>query len=399
MTLVVDDVRLAHAPDRRVSVVCDGGRIVAIEAAGTVPDGGADTEHLDGRGALALPGLVDAHAHVDKTLYSGPWVPTPSLGTVSERIARERRERERFGLPREEYISALVERMVANGTTRIRTHTDVDPGVGLRGIETVARVAERYRDVVTIEQVAFPQGGLISNPGTLELLEQAVALGVPTIGGIDPAVVDRAPTVQLDALFDLAARTGCGIDIHLHEDGSLGAWEFEEIATRTIAYGMAGRVVISHAFGIAHPPTQERLIARLAEAGVALATAAVYDVPVPPLLALDAAGVPLACGSDGIRDLWGPFGDGDMLRRAMLVAYRNSVRTDEGLELALRAATTGGAGVLGVQDHGLDVGCVADLVLVDARNAAEAVASVPPRRVVVSRGRVVAMDGTLTAKV
>jgi cytosine deaminase len=382
-----------------VSVVCDDGLIVAIEPAGTVPDAAADVERVDGHGALALPGLVDAHAHVDKTLYSGPWVPNPGVGTVAERIAHERRERERFGLPSEQYVAALVERMIANGTTRIRTHTDVDPGVGLRGIETVARVAERYRDLITIEQVAFPQGGLISNPGTLELLEQAVALGVPTIGGIDPAIVDRAPTVQLEALFDLAARTGCGIDIHLHEDGSLGAWEFEEIAARTIAYDMAGRVVISHAFGIAHPPTQQRLIERLAEAGVALATATVYDVPVPPLLALDAAGVPLACGSDGIRDLWGPFGNGDMLQRAMHVAYRNSVRTDRGLELALRAATSGGAQVLGVQHYGLDVGCVADLVLVDARNAAEAVASVPPRRVVVSRGRVVAVDGALVVEV
>jgi len=398
MTFVVDDVRLAHAPGERVSVACEGGRIVAVAPAGTMPDAGADTERIDGRGALALPGLIDAHAHIDKTLYSGRWVPNPGVGTVSERIAHERRERERFGLPSEQYISALVERMIANGTTRIRTHTDVDPGVGLRGIQTVARVAERYRDLVTIEQVAFPQGGLISNPGTLELLEEAVALGVPTIGGIDPAIVDRAPTVQLDALFDLAARTGCGIDIHLHEDGSLGAWEFEEIAARTIAHGLAGRVAISHAFGIAHPPTQQRLIERLAEAGVALVTAAVYDVPVPPLLALDAAGVPLACGSDGIRDLWGPFGNGDMLQRAMHVAYRNSVRTDEGLELALRAATSGAARVLGVPDYGLEVGCVADLVLVDARTAAEAVASVPPRRAVVSRGRLVAVDGALIAE-
>ena len=108
-------------------------------------------------------------------------------------VAHERRERDRFGLPKDEYISALVERMVVTGTTRIRTHTDVDPGVGLRGVTAVNEVARRYADAVTIEQVAFPQGGLISNPGTLELLEEAIAGGVAAIGGLDPAGFDNAP--------------------------------------------------------------------------------------------------------------------------------------------------------------------------------------------------------------
>jgi cytosine deaminase len=119
----------------------------------------------------------------------------------------------------------------------------------------------------------------------------------------------------------------------------------------------------------------------------------VYDVPVPPLDKLAAAGVTFASGSDGINDLWGPFGDGDMLRRANLVAYRNSARTDEGLELALGTATTGAARLIGLDGYGLGVGDVADLVLVRARCLAEAVARVPVREVVVKAGTVVARNG------
>lgn len=388
--LVIDNVRLATAPEHTVAIVCADGRIAAVDAPGTHP--GA----IDGGGALVLPGLVDAHAHIDKTLFGGPWVANPGAESVAERIAHERRFRDAYGLPNEDHVAALVEQMIAQGTTHVRTHTDVDPGVGLRGVEAVNRVAERYRHAVTIEQVAFPQGGLLSNPGTLELLEESVKFGVTTIGGLDPALIDHAPAAHLDAIFDLAGRTGSRIDIHLHEDGTLGAWEFGEIIARTRSHGLAGRVAISHAFAIAHAPTQARLVDGLAEAGVALVTAAVYDVPVPPLDVLAAAGVPLAAGSDGIRDLWGPYGNGDMLQRAMHVGYRNSVRTDDGLALALRTATDGAAEVLGLPDYGLAVGCAADLVLVDARHPAEAIVAVPPRRLVVKAGKVVAVDGAYT---
>ncbi len=393
MATLIENV-LVPGHDGPTTIVVDEGRIASLEAPSDAPgDGGATVERIDGAGLLALPGLVDAHAHIDKTLCSGPWVPNPGVGQVSERIAYERRVRSDYGLPNRDYIAALVEKMIAAGTTHIRTHTDVDPGVGLRGIEAVAAVAERYADAVTIEQVAFPQGGLISNPGTLELLRESVDAGVTTIGGLDPAGFDDAPIEHLDAIFGLAASTGSGIDIHLHDDGSLGAWEMRQIARRTIDHELGGRVAISHAFAIAHEPTQDALIAAFAEAGVALNTAAVYNVPVPPLDKLAAAGVAYGSGSDGINDLWGPYGDGDMLRRAMLVGYRSSTRTDEGLALALDTATYGAARVLGLPAYGIAPGAPADLVLVRARSVAEAVASVPPREIVLKRGRVVARDG------
>jgi cytosine deaminase len=213
--------------------------------------------------------------------------------------------------------------MVAYGSCSVRSHTDVDPEIGLRGVETVRAAVERLQGRVAVEQVAFPQSGLLTSPGTEELLEEALAGGVEAIGGIDPAGVDRDPVRHLDVVFGLAARYNAGVDLHLHDPGTLGAWELELIADRTRDAGLAGRVTVSHAYGFSQVDAdyQARVIERLAEAGVTLLTAAVYSFPVPPIKQLRAAGVNVACGHDGICDLWGPYGSGDMLERAMHVAY------------------------------------------------------------------------------
>jgi cytosine/creatinine deaminase len=256
---------------------------------------------------------------------------------------------------------------------------------------------ERLDGRIAVEQVAFPQHGILTNPGTAELLEEALASGVETIGGIDPAGIDRDPVRHLDVVFDLAARYGARVDLHLHDGGSLGTWELELIADRTRDAGLAGRVTVSHAYGFsqADPAAQERVIARLADAGVTLLTAAVYSFPVPPIKRLRAAGVNVACGHDGICDLWGPYGSGDMLERAMHVAYRSTFRRDEDIELALDAATYGGARALGLDPYGLAAGAPADLVVVAASGAAEAVVTRPVRELVLKGGRVVARDGRM----
>ena len=346
---------------------------------------------------LLLPGLVEAHCHLDKTLYGGPWVPHSAGDALADRIANDRVRRRELGIPNPDYIVALLERMVAAGTTYVRSHTDIDPEVGLDGVAAVRTAVARLDGRVAVEQVAFPQHGLLANPGTAELLEEALGQGVETVGGIDPAGVDRDPVRHLDILFDLAARHGASIDIHLHDPGELGAWELDLIVERTRDTGLGGRVTVSHAYGFSQldAAAQERLIERLAETGVTLVTAAVYSFPVPPIKRLRAAGVNVACGHDGICDLWGPYGSGDMLERAMHLAYRNAFRRDEDIEIALDAATYGGARTLGLPAYGLEVGAPADLVAVAARTAAEAVVRHPARDLVVKAGRTVARGGEL----
>lgn len=356
-----------------------------------------DSETLELDGRLVLPGLVDAHCHLDKTLFGGPWVPHPAGDSLADRIRTERSRRAEYGVPDVVRIVALLETMVAAGTTYVRSHTDVAPELGMRGVEAVREATARLDGRVTVQHVAFPQYGVLGEPHTADLLDRALASGVEVVGGIDPAGLDGDPVGHLEVVFGLAAKHGAQVDLHLHDGGSLGRWELGLVCDFTDRFGMAGRVAVSHAYalGEAQHGEQQRLAERLAASGVAIVTAAVYDFPVAPVRVLRAAGVVVACGHDGIRDLWGPYGTGDMLDRAHHLAYRNTFRKDDDIALALDAATAGAAAALGLASYGLVVGAGADLVAVRADSAAEAVVTRPERDLVMKGGRVVAQAGVI----
>jgi cytosine/creatinine deaminase len=170
------------------------------------------------------------------------------------------------------------------------------------------------------------------------------------------------------------------------------------IIDRTLRAGLQGRVTVSHCYALAEATDDEQIeqIARLASADIALTTCVAHDDPLAPVLALASAGVRLGLGSDGIRDLWSPWGNGDLLDRAHQLAYRNSFDADPDIARALDLATIGGAAVLGVDDHGTEVGDVANLVVLDSRSEAEAVVTRASRHLVFKRGVLVARDGVLT---
>ena len=354
--------------------------------------GAPDTEFIDGRGLLALPGFVNAHAHLDKSWLGLPWVSYGGEATIEGRIQYERAHRDELGIPSVAATTTLLTKMIAHGTTAFRSHVDVDLGVGLDGIRCVREAVAGIGAPVGLEIVAFPQDGVLRRPGVLDLLDRAAAEGADHIGGLDPASIDRDPVGQLDALFGIADRRGVGVDIHLHDLGELGAFQYELIVERTRALGMAGRVNVAHGFAIGDvPPARQRaLIDAVADAGVTITTVAPVNAPRLPMTELRDAGVPVGLGTDGIRDLWGPYGDGDMLRLATRMAQLAGWRLDEDLEAAVRIASSGAAAFVGRSEHDLKVGAVADVVLVDAVNVPEALVEAPARRLVIAGGVIVA---------
>jgi cytosine deaminase len=227
----------------------------------------------------------------------------------------------------------------------------------------------------------------------MALLEQALRNGADIVGGLDPSGIDRDPKGHLDAVFGLAERHGKPLDIHLHEPGDLGAFALELTIERTLALGMQGRVVMSHAFCLGDVARAPALYAALAEAGIAIATTAPPSRAVPSVGAMRAAGGRIFAGNDGIRDTWTPYNMPDMLQRAMLVGLKNEFRRDDEIALALATVTDWAAEGCGFPGYGLAPGARADLVLVEAETVAEAVVATPPRRLVLSHGRVVARDG------
>ncbi|MCZ0811627.1 MAG: amidohydrolase family protein [Pseudomonadota bacterium] len=369
-----------------------GGRIARI-APGLPAEDGLPEE--DCGAAILLPGLVEAHTHLDKTLWGMGWREHQAGPALRDKIDTERRLRREWDIEphRQSMRQALLS--LGHGSTAIRSHVDVDTEVGLAGIEGVAATRAALSGQVDIEIVAFPQSGLMSRPGTLELLDEALRGPADVVGGLDPCGIDADPKGQLDAVFALAEKHGKPIDIHLHEPGELGAFSMEMIIARTRAHAMQGKVTISHAFCLGMPDRDRAraLVDELAEARIHVATVATPSRPVPLAEDLRAAGVVLCAGSDGIRDTWGPYGNGDMLERAMLLGLRNNLRADRDVEHALWCCSWGGAQVMGLDGYGIEEGCRADLVLVGAESVTHAVAARPRRKLVLKAGRVVARDG------
>lgn len=293
---------------------------------------------------------------------------------------------------------AVMREFLRHGTTATRTHVDVDLGVGLRGVEVVRAAAERLGGALEVEIVAFPQDGVVRRPGVADLLDRAAREGATSIGGLDPAGIDRDPVAQLDVLFEIAVRRDVGVDLHLHDGGELGAFQLDLIVDRTLATGLQGRVNVSHGFalGDVRGDRQADLVARAGEAGISWTSVApVGQAPLPWTLMRE-HGVGLGLGTDGIRDLWSPYGDGDVLRLALAFARQQRLRSDDDLASAVRLVTSGSAPFVHREQHDLAPGSRADVVLVDAENLPDALVRAPRRETVLAGGRVVVDRGELT---
>ncbi|PVX77026.1 amidohydrolase family protein [Paraburkholderia unamae] len=388
--LLLSNVRLPTG--EAVSVSIANGHIEALGPNLTPPPGAA-TE--DGGGALLLPGFVEGHTHLDKTHWGRAWYRNEVGPNLVDRIENERAWRKTSAHDAGVQSLALARAFVAAGTTRLRTHVDIDTDAGLRYLEGVLETRHALRDVLDMQIVAFPQSGMLVRPGTQEWLERALAAGADVLGALDPALIDGDPVASLDATFAQAVRHGKPIDIHLHEPGEVGAFTLKLLLDRVEATGMQGRVVVSHAFCLGALPQPEPLLERLARLDVALLTSAPPSRPVPPLKRCRELGVTIFGGNDGIRDTWTPYGTPDMLERAMLIGMRYDLRRDDELAMAFDCVSTAAARGCGFADYGLHAGARADLVLVEAETVAHAVVARPPRKLVVAGGRIVARDGAL----
>jgi cytosine deaminase len=391
-TLLIRNCRPLGGP--AADILVRDGRIAAIGAGLDAPPGGAEEQ---GGGLLALPAFVEGHTHLDKTLWGMGWYLNAVGPRLIDRIDNERNERKRLGLDPRRQGEHIARLFLALGTTRIRTHADVDVAVGTAHSDALVALREAMRGTMDIQVVAFPQSGLLIRPGTLELLDAALRNGADIVGGLDPSGIDRDPKGHLDAVFGLSTKHGKPLDIHLHEPGELGAFALDLIIERTVALGMQGQVVVSHAFCLGEVSRAPALYEALAEAGIALATTAPPSRPVPLVKAARAARTRIFAGNDGIRDTWGPYGMPDMLQRAMLVGMKNDLRRDDEVALAFATVTDWAAEACGFETCALQQGERADLVLLEAETLAEAVVAQPPRRLVVSHGRIVARDGALVA--
>lgn len=391
------NARLDGGERRHIAV--EDGRIAALLPTDQ-PSSGTETVDLDD--ALVVPGFVEGHIHLDTSFYGDAWRPHKPCTNgfdVHERVAFQAQNMAEAA-PMDVRARNQLDLCIGHGTTQMRSHVMVDGSVDLKSLETILRVREEYSGLIDIQLVAFPQSGILASPGTPQLLDEAIGLGADLVGGLDPASFDRDVEKHLDVVFGVASKHGVDVDIHLHDMGTLGAFEIEQIAARTRALGMEGHVAVSHAYALGDISSDHlKAIADvLARSGVAIMTNAPGARPFPPILALRKAGVTVFSGNDNIRDSWWPYGDGDMLRRSTTLGYRSGFNVDEELRVAFDVVTAAGAKALRLKDYGLHVGAKADFVTLRADHVPEAVVAAPQPRAVYKNGKLVATNGQVVGR-
>ncbi len=324
-------------------VTLDSGRITAVE-----PHDPQSERHgnvVEGHGRLLLPSFSDVHVHLDSTRLGLPFREHTGSPGVWGMMLNDRRNWRTAEVDIHERVAHTLELMIARGTTRVRSFAQVDADCRLERFDAVAAARETHRDRADVQIIAFPQAGLLREPGSVEALEEALKRGADVVGGIDPCALDRDPAKHLDIVFSLAEKYQVPIDIHLHEPGQLGVFSAELIVERTKALGMQSKVTISHGYALwgINEATTHRLIDDFAEVDISTATIAPAAQAVLPLQHLSQAGIRVGLGQDGQRDYWSPYGNADMLDRTWQLAFTSGFRADQQIEHCLAVASVGGA--------------------------------------------------------
>ena len=402
MDLLIKKVRIAEASDP-VDLAISQGRISAIESDIDT----AAARVIDAGGRAAIPGLLEPHLHLEKALIARR-MPARS-GSLEEAIRitgilKGKQERDDV-LARSRQVLDMA---VKSGTTFIRAHPDVDPIQGLIGIETALQLKEEYRNLLDLQIVAFPQEGILKSRGTIELLEQALRLGADVVGGCPYNELNRTDAEKhIECVFNLAEKYAVPIDMHADFADDCSDERFavaSYVAQRTIDAGLQGKVSLGHVTSLGSLSAEEAkpVIDLLHKADIHIVTLPATDIylggrkdefnqrrGLTPVRRLRDGGVNVTYASNNIRNAFTPFGKADPLLIGNFLAHIAQFGTAENLSYVLQMGTYGAARSMGLsKDYGIRVGCMADLVILDTYEVADALLDIPVRSWVIKRGKV-----------
>jgi len=390
-------LRGARLPDRDmpVDIAIVGPRIVGVDTA-------ARTAHrtVDLGGRLVTPGLVESHIHLDKALLSDRV--TSTAGTLEEAIRLTGEAKRAFTIEDiRERARRVLDVAVRAGTTAMRSHVEVDPIVGLAGVEAMLPLREEYAAALDLQLCAFAQEGIVKVPGTEALLRRALTMGADLVGGCPYNDSDGPEHIRI--VFALAAAFGVDADFHADFADEPVHLHVREIAALAEEIGWQGRVAVGHLSELAAVPAyrQDELIAEISGAGLGVIALPATDLylmgrhdeanvrrGITPIRRLLQAGVPVALASNNIRNPFTPVGTADLAHMAFIGAVAAHMGTPADLRALLAAITVHPAHILRLPDYGLAVGTYADLVVWDCARAEDVVATLPVRTLVLKRGRI-----------
>lgn len=389
-------LRKVTLPDGRLADVgTRGGKIAAI---------GSLTEHparhtVEGGRRVLTPGLVDAHIHLDKALLSER---APSIeGTVAEALQVTAEAKRSFT---GDDISARARRVldaaIRAGTTAMRSHVEIDPIVGLKGLDALLALKHEYAPAIDLQLCAFAQEGILRSPGTEALLARALEGGADLIGGCP--YNDTDAHAQIDIVFRLARDFDVDVDFHIDFFDEPDHLDVLYVAEQTVRFGWQGRVVAGHVSELAALEAEhlDRVAAILKNAGIGVIILPATDLylmgrkdtrnarrGLAPAKRLLAAGVTVAAATNNILNAFTPMGTADLALMGYLLTAAAHMGTESDVANVLAMLTEHPARMLRLPDYGLHVGARADLVLWETERPAEVVTTMAPRRLVVKAGR------------
>jgi cytosine deaminase len=371
------------------------GRIAAVE-----PKLVADAPSYDAQGCLCCGGLCETHIHLDKSRIVDRCTPEPSRSEPNH-MKRVQAVKPTFTV--EDIYTrakASLENCIKHGTTRIRTHAEIDLPVGTKCIEALTMLQKEYAWAVDLEICAFAQEGLSNAPDADKALVKALETGAKVIGGAPNYDADHP--AQINRVFELARHYDIDIDMHIDSGHDPASLDLHLVADLTTKYRLGGRVAMGHVTKVTGLPTakQKDIARKLADAGVAvtalpatdlfvLARHVDYNVPrcVTDLNMFAEQGCNCSISSNNILNPFTPFGDGSLIRMANLHANIVQVGQAERLAELFAMISERSARLMNLKDYGIRVGSQAEVTVVDAKSPAEAVATCAPVLAVFKRGR------------
>src|SRR6202521_4105352 len=378
---------------------CDIG-IAAGKIAAIAPRIEAESKAIDLDGRLVSAGFIETHLHLDKSCILDRCA--SDRGDLAEAIGEAAKAKASFTAEDvHARASRTLEKSILHGTTHMRTHLEVDPGVGLRSLEGVLPLIKEYAWAIDLEICVFPQEGLLNNPGTDELMVAALDRGCRVVGGAP--YVDSDPPGQIDRIFELAREYDVDIDMHLDFGPTADGMDLDHVCRRTEEFQYGGRVAIGHVTKAASLPIPafDAMAKRLADAGVALTVLPSTDLflmgrhhkddhnvtrGVVPAHKLLHHGVNCSLSSNNILNPFTPFGDCSQMRMANLYANISQVGKKADMCECFNMVTRRPAEMMRLKDYGLAVGKSADLVVLDSASPEAAVAELAPVLYAFKRG-------------
>ena len=395
MELILRNARIAGQESRALlDIRIEGGRIAAIESGLS-----AEGPEIDVAGNLVGPGFVETHIHLDKSRILERC--RSEEGALEGAIGQVAKAKKSFTQDDvHQRAEQTLRKCILQGTTHLRTHVEVDPVIGLRGLDGVLPLIQEYKWALDLEVCVFPQEGLLNNPGTDELMVEALKGGARAVGAAP--YTDTDPRGQIDRVFEMAREFDVDIDMHLDFGNTPDDMDVTYVCDQTEKFGYGGRVTVGHVTKLSTAPTElfEAVARRLASAGVAVTVLPSTDLflmgrdqdhdvvrgltPVHKLLGF---GVNCSLSSNNVLNPFTPFGDCSLVRMANLYANVCHVGKPNDTAECFEMITRRSAGIMRLEDYGVETGKWADLVVLECASRESAVAELATPLYGMKRGR------------